>query len=177
MIVKEIKDDDGNGIEVWYARELQNVLDYAPWEKLISAIGRAMESCKTLNINVDDHFREITKMIGIAKGAQCEVLDFMLTRYACYLIVQNGDPKKEEIAFAQSYFAVQTRKAEMPVLRQGERGSHAGFGKHFSWTPVVRPEKRLPDASQGIARTEMPVLRKVLFLGARGETAGERLQF
>ncbi len=77
------------------------------------AIGRAIESCKTLGVSVDDHFREVTKMIALAKGAQRDVQDFMLTRYACYLIAQNGDPKKEEIAFAQSYFAIQTRKAEL----------------------------------------------------------------
>ena len=112
-IVKEVKDDEDNSIEVWYARELQMVLGYARWENFVVAIGRAMESCKTLGINVDDHFREVTKMIALPKGARRDVQDFMLTRYACYLIAQNGDPKKEEVAFAQSYFAVQTRKAEL----------------------------------------------------------------
>ena len=106
-------DDDKEQVEVWFARELQSVLGYARWENFQVAIGRAVDSCKSQGISVDDHFREVTKMIILAKGAQREVTDYMLTRYACYLIAQNGDPKKEEIAFAQGYFALQTRKAEL----------------------------------------------------------------
>lgn len=119
-ISKTVKDDDEQDVEVWYARELQKVLGYSRWENFAEAIGRAMESYKTLGINVDDHFREVTKMIDLAKGAQRPVQDFMLTRYACYLIAQNGDPKKEEIAFAQSYFAIQTRKVELIEERLSE---------------------------------------------------------
>ena len=106
-------DDDKEQVEVWFARELQSVLGYARWENFQVAIGRAVDSCKSQGISVDYHFREVTKMIILAKGAQREVTDYMLTRYACYLIAQNGDPKKEEIAFAQGYFALQTRKAEL----------------------------------------------------------------
>ena len=100
-------------MEVWYARELQSVLGYARWENFVIAINRAIESCNTQNINVDNHFREVTKMVVLGSGSQRAIVDFMLTRYACYLIAQNGDPKKEEIAFAQSYFAIQTRNAEL----------------------------------------------------------------
>ena len=112
-IAQSITDDNGEPMEVWYARELQPLLGYARWENFSVAVKRAVESCKTQGINTDDHFREVTKMVSLGSGSQRSVQDFMVTRYACYLIAQNGDPKKEEIAFAQSYFAVQTRKAEI----------------------------------------------------------------
>ena len=108
-----IHSDESSHIEFWYARELMPLLGYERWENFDKAVSRAMESCETSGIEVSDHFREVTKMVSLGSGAQRPIKDYMLTRYACYLIAQNGDPKKEEIAFAQSYFAVQTRKQEL----------------------------------------------------------------
>lgn len=102
-----------NGIEYWLARELMPLLGYDRWENFINTIKRAIISCETSDINTFEHFRETTKMISLGNNAKRPIPDYMLTRYACYLIAQNGDPNKEEIAFAQSYFAVQTRKQEL----------------------------------------------------------------
>jgi len=102
-----------DGIEYWLARELQQLLGYADWRNFLNAIDKAKESCKTSGEAVLDHFVDVTKMVSIGSGAERNQEDIMLTRYACYLIAQNGDPKKEQIAFAQSYFAIQTRKQEL----------------------------------------------------------------
>lgn len=102
-----------DGVLFWSARELMPLLGYERWENFETAIKRAMESCKTANVDIFDHFRKVTKMVFIGSNTKREISDYFLTRYACYLIAQNGDPSKEEIAFAQGYFAVQTRKQEI----------------------------------------------------------------
>jgi DNA-damage-inducible protein D len=101
-----------NGLEFWFARDLQHLLGYAKWENFQNVIIKAKTACEISGHDILDHFPDIRKMVSIGSEAKKEIDDIMLTRYACYLIAQNGDPLKEQIAFAQTYFAVQTRKAE-----------------------------------------------------------------
>jgi DNA-damage-inducible protein D len=101
------------GVEYWLGIDLQELLGYSEWRNFMNAVDKAKQSCKTTGLDVPDHFVDINKTIPMPKGASKEINDIKLTRYACYLIAQNGDPRKEEIAFAQSYFATQTRKQEI----------------------------------------------------------------
>ena len=102
-----------NGVEFWLARDLQHLLGYTEWRNFTVAISKAKTACEMSNHAISDHFVDVNKMVDLGSGSQREVDDIMLTRYACYLIAQNGDPRKQEIAFAQTYFAIQTRKAEL----------------------------------------------------------------
>lgn len=110
---EDIKHIDENGVEFWYARELMPILQYSNWQNFRKIIDKAMIACENSNINMVDHFIGTSKMVQIGSGAYREQIDYKLTRYACYLIAQNGDSRKKVIALAQTYFAVQTRKQEV----------------------------------------------------------------
>ena len=113
---EDIKHIDENGVEFWYARELMTILEYNKWENFEKVINKAKDACKNSGITVFEHFPDVRKTIQMPKGAEKTILDYKLTRYACYLIAQNGDSRKKVIALAQTYFAVQTRKQEISEI-------------------------------------------------------------
>jgi len=119
-LFEDIKHIDENGTEYWFARELQIILGYHQWRSINDLIERAKVACQESKYNIDDHFAVQRKMIKLAKSATRNVIDYKLTRYACYLIVMNGNPKKEIIALAQTYFAIQTRRQELSEKEYSE---------------------------------------------------------
>lgn len=120
MLFENIKHIDDNGNEYWLARELQRILEYKQWRRFENVINKSKIACNNSNISVDDHFANVGKMVDIGSNTKRETSDYMLSRYACYLIAQNGDPRKEVIALAQTYFATQTRKQELSEKEYGE---------------------------------------------------------
>ena len=102
-----------NSVEYWMARDMQKLLDYTEWRNFLLVVDKAKIACMKSRQNISDHFVDVNKMVKLGSGSERQIEDIMLTRYACYLIAQNGDPSKEQIAFAQSYFAIQTRKQEL----------------------------------------------------------------
>lgn len=121
-----------NGVEYWMARDVQKLLDYTEWRNFLLVIDKAKIACMNSGQNIGDHFVDVNKTIPMPKGAEKDIQDIMLTRFACYLIAQNGDPRKEQIAFAQSYFAIQTRRQEL-------------LEEHIALAERVRAREKLAD--------------------------------
>ena len=119
-LFEDIKHIDEFGNEYWLARELQNILEYTQWRRFENVINKAKFACENSNIKVDDHFANVGKMVDIGSNTKRITKDYRLTRYACYLIAQNGDSRKEVIALAQTYFAIQTRKQELSEKEYNE---------------------------------------------------------
>ena len=126
---EEIKHIDENGVEFWYARELMIILEYKQWRRFESVINKAKESCKNSDISVIEHFANVGKLSKRANNAEVKISDYKLSRYACYLIAQNGDSRKKVIALAQTYFAVQTRKQE--ITEKEANKTHYKIGKNI----------------------------------------------
>lgn len=127
------------GVEFWLARDLQHLLGYAKWDNFLNVVSRAKTACNVSGHQVANHFADVGKMVDLGSGSQREVDDIMLTRYACYLVAQNGDPKEPEIAFAQNYFAIQTRRAE-PIEQRMLEAERVSARKKLTMT-----EKELSD--------------------------------
>lgn len=166
---------DLSGVECWSARELQKILGYSKWQNFEGVILKASKSCKNAGNEVENHFTGISKMVELGSGAQRQVKDVALTRYACYLIAQSGDPAKQEIAFAQTYFAVQTRKQEIIEKQLLDVARVAARGK------LTKSEKKLSQViqSRGVGSSSYAYIRsegdRALFGGHTTEAMKEKL--
>ena len=127
-----------NGVEYWMARDIQKLLDYTDWRNFLLVVEKAKIACSKSGQNIADHFVDVNKMVKLGSGSERQIEDIMLTRYACYLIAQNGDPRKEQIAFAQSYFAIQTRKQEL-------------LEEHIALAERVRAREKLADTESELS--------------------------
>ncbi|MEG2283343.1 MAG: BRO family protein, partial [Bacilli bacterium] len=137
---EDIKHFNECGNEYWTGRELQVALEYTQWRNFELVINKAKEACENSKNNISDHFADVSKMISLGKGAQKKVNDYHLSRYACYLIVQNGDPRKEVIALGQTYFAIQTRKQE---IRESENAELSENEKRFYQRKLTKKKNRM----------------------------------
>jgi DNA-damage-inducible protein D len=145
------------GVECWSARELQKLLGYSKWENFEKVLEKAKIACEHAGSDSKDHFPDVRKMIGAGKGAEIQVVDVALTRYACYLIAQNGDARKPEVAFAQTYFAVQTRKAEViekRILEKERVNAREKLSKTESQLSQILYEKGVDDKGFAIIRSK-----------------------
>jgi DNA-damage-inducible protein D len=150
-------DDEGN--EYWFARDLQTLFEYSKWDNFLTVLARAKEACEQAGHNCDDHFAGVGKMISLGKGAERSVEDFALSRYACYLIAQNADARKRPVAFAQTYFAIQTRRQEIADQEAQE------------YVPLSEDERRV------LLRDEIKTHNKHLASAAKNAGVREGLDF
>jgi DNA-damage-inducible protein D len=164
------------GIECWSARDLQEIFGYTDWRNFLKVIEKAKSACENVGGKAPDHFVDVNKMIDLGKGAQREIEDIALTRYACYLVAQNGDPAKNEVAFAQTYFAVQTRKQEIIERRLLDIARVAAREK------LTKSEKKLSGIiyERGVDEKGFAVIRsqgdKALFGGSTTQDMKNKLK-
>jgi DNA-damage-inducible protein D len=164
---EDIKKVDKNGVEYWEARELMPLLGYERWENFANVISQAAKACINVGEDVDNHFRNATKMVKIGSNSMKKVVDYRLDRYACYLIAQNGDSKKPEIALAQTYFAIQTRKQEIfEQLSADEK-------RLFIRNEVSEHNKRLMSTAKGAGVTKFGSFNDAGYLGLYGMRLSE----
>lgn len=146
-----------DGAEYWFGRDLQELFGYDRWENFQSVIQKAKDSCTTTGQEVNDHFRDVTKMVGIGSGAERSVSDISLSRYACYLLAQNGDPRKPAVAFAQTYFAIQTRRQEIQDQGDTFYGPLPEDEKRVFLRDEIKHHNRKLASAAKTAGVEMPI--------------------